>query len=172
MVDMKNEVKKLVISVIITAAIALGTIPIWNIANANNGLSLASLYTNMNMSVNIGRFPSLLIIDDNQALENIKATPIQIRNQNSVEKDYNLYFFIDKKTTIDKNLLRVSIGNEIFKLNEMECIEDDSGYYYLVHSNTIDKYSNEDLEARIWLTEEAADIDNDAKLVTNFVTNI
>ena len=172
MVDMKNEVKKLVISVIITAAIALGTIPIWNMANNTNGLSLASLYTNMAMSVSIGKFQPLIIIEDDRALENIKSTPIQIRNQNSVEKDYDLYFFIDKATTIDKELLRVSIGNQIYKLNEMQCTETSAGYYYLVYSNKLDKYTDEELEARIWLTSGAESLDEDAKLVTNFVTKI
>lgn len=172
MVDMKNEVKRLVISVIITAIIAIGSVPIWNMANANNGLSLASLYTDMSMSVNIGKFPSLLIINDEQAMQTIPTTAIQVRNQNSSAKDYNLYFFIDKTTTIDKNYLRVSIGDNIYKMSEMECIENENGYYYLVHSSSLDKYTNEDLTARIWLTADASNIDDDAKLVTNFVTKI
>ena len=169
---MRNEVKKLVISVIVTAIVAIGTIPLWNLANAKNGLSLASLYNNLNMSINIGRFPSLLIIEDERAIDNIQSTPIQVRNQNSSKKDYNLYFFIDKFTTIDRNFLRVSIGLEVYKLNEMECIEKNEGYYYLVHSGSLEPYSNDDLEARIWLTSDAASIDPDAKLVTNFVSNI
>lgn len=172
MVVMKNEVKRLVISVIITAALALGSIPVWNIANSSNGLSLASLYTNMDMSVSIGKFQSLIIIEDDRAIDYIKATPIQIRNQNSVGKDYNLYFFVDKSTTIDKNLLRVSIGNQIYKLNEMNYTETNSGYYFLVYSNSLDKYTDEELEARIWLTSGAESLDEDAKLVTNFVTKL
>lgn len=172
MVVMKNEVKRLVISVIITAALALGSIPVWNIANSSNGLSLASLYTNMDMSVSIGKFQSLIIIEDDRAIDYIKATPIQIRNQNSVGKDYNLYFFVDKSTTIDKNLLRVSIGNQIYKLNEMNYAETNSGYYFLVYSNSLDKYTDEELEARIWLTSGAESLDEDAKLVTNFVTKL
>ena len=58
MVDMRNEVKKLVISVVVTALVVLLSIPVWNFANANNGLSLASLYSNLSMSVKVGRFPT------------------------------------------------------------------------------------------------------------------
>ena len=54
----------------------------------------------------------------------------------------------------------------------MEFLEDNKGYYYLVHSATLDAYSNEDLEARIWLTDGASTVSEDAKLVTNFVTNL
>ena len=169
---MRNEVKKLVISVIVTAIVAIGTIPLWNLANAKNGLSLASLYNNLNMSINIGKFPSLMIVEDDKAIENITSTQIQVRNQNSVDKEYKLYFFVDKSTTIDKNMLRVSIGSDIYKLNEMKCIEKNEGYYYLVHTNTLAPYSNDDLEARIWVTSDASDLGEDAKLVTNFVSNI
>ena len=169
---MRSEVKKLVISVIVTAIIAIGTIPLWNLANAKNGLSLASLYSNLNMSVNIGKFPSLIVIEDERAIDNIQSTPIQVRNQNSSKKDYNLYFFIDKSTTIDRNFLRVSIGLEVYKLNEMECIERNEGYYYEVHSNTLAPYTNEDLEARIWLSTDASSLGDESKLVTNFVSNI
>ena len=105
-------------------------------------------------------------------MQTIPTTAIQVRNQNSSAKDYNLYFFIDKTTTIDKNYLRVSIGDNIYKMSEMECIENENGYYYLVHSSSLDKYTNEDLTARIWLTADASNIDDDAKLVTNFVTKI
>jgi len=169
---MRNEVKKLVISVIITAIIALGTIPLWNLANAKNGLSLAGLYNNLNMSISIGKFPSLIIIEDERAIDNIQSTPIQVRNQNSTKKDYSLYFFVDKSTTIDRNFLRVSIGLEVYRLNEMECIERNNGYYYLVYSGSLEPYTNEDLEARIWLSSDASEINDDAKLVTNFVSNI
>ena len=168
---MRNEVKKLVISVIVTAVIAVGSIPLWNIANAKNGLSLASLYTNMNMSISIGKFPSLLIIEDERAIDNIQPTPIQVRNQNSKEKEYDLYFFVDKNTTIDRNLIRVSIGSDIIKLSETEFIERNNGYYYLVHTSSLDAYSNDDLEARIWLSGDASSISEDAKLITNFVSN-
>ena len=172
MVDMRNEVKKLVVSVVVTALVVLLSIPVWNYANANNGLSLASLYSNLSMSVKVGRFPSLLVIEDERAIENIQATKVQVRNQNSIKKEYNLYFYVDKSTTIDRNFLRVSIGNNIYKLKEMECTETDDGYYYLVHQSNIGAYTNEDLEARIWLTEEGASLGEDAKLVTNFVSKI
>lgn len=172
MVDMRNEVKKLVVSVVVTALVVLLSIPLWNYANTNNGLSLASLYTNLSMSVKVGRFPSLLVIEDEKAIENIQATKVQVRNQNSMKKEYNLYFYIDKSTTIDRNFLRVSIGNDIYKLKEMDCTETNDGYYYLVHESTIEAYTNEDLEARIWLTQEGASLGDDAKLVTNFVSKI
>ena len=89
-----------------------------------------------------------------------------------MKKEYNLYFYVDKSTTIDRNFLRVSIGNDIYKLKEMDCTETNDGYYYLVHESTIEAYTNEDLEARIWLTQEGASLGDDAKLVTNFVSKI
>lgn len=167
---MDTSVKKIVLSVIITTILVLISVPLWNYSSGRKGAILASSYEDLSISVEIGRFDSLNIIEDERAFDNITPTEISLRNRNDVEKEFELLFLIDKKSTIPYEYIKVSINNTIYNVKDLNMIEDNDNYYFILEELELDAYSQDVKLARIWLSEEMDNVDDEAILSTNFIT--
>lgn len=165
---MDKNVKKLVKSVILTTFLVLISIPIWESAQ-NKSNSLLAFNDVRNISVSIGDFETLTMIEDERALENIIPTNIALRNQNSFAKEYDLIFLINKNSTVDYNYVRVSIDDNIYKLNEMNKTEDEVNYYFNLEKRELNKYTTEEVNARIWLDGNFNLENNNLSLTSNFI---
>lgn len=167
---MDKKVKRLFISMIITFILVFSSIPLWEYASGKKGAILAQSNNDLKITVVIGEFPQLLIIEDDRALDYIKPTKLSLRNKNDEEKKCELLMLIDKKSTIDYNYIRISVDNKIYKLNELVKVEDNENYYFVLGEYSIKAYSDKLVEVRLWLGEETDKITAESSLTTNFIT--
>lgn len=166
---MEKDIKKLIISVILTTALFFISIPLWNYSSHHKGVILASGYGDLAISIDIGDFKTLVAIEDERALEYIEPTSISFRNRNSYAKEYDILFLVSKNSTINYKDIKVSLDGNIYALNKIEVMEDDTNYYFLLKKDGLDAYSQKNVDARIWLDEDTKITDN-MSLTSNFIT--
>lgn len=77
---------------------------------------------------------------------------VVVTNASYDNKYYTLVFAVSKSSTLDYNYLSVSVGNEIFKLKDVETLEDEEYIYFLLNNFTVEGVNTHNL--RIWLNEE------------------
>lgn len=167
---MEKKVKRLILSVLITVILVLISVPIWNYSSGRKGSLLASSYGDQSISVNIGTFPDLIVIEDDRALDYIKETPVLFRNPNDITKKFDIYYLYDKNSTIDYKDIVVSFDSNIYHLKDLDMIEDNDNYYFKIHTMSLGAYSNRTYNVRIWLDENINTLDEDMVLVSNFIT--
>lgn len=167
---MDKSIKKIVISVILTVLLVLVSVPLWNYSASKKGAILAGSYADLSIAVEVGKIDSLIIIEDSRAFSYIMPTEVSLRNRNEYEKEYELLFLVDKKSTISYEYIKVSVGDKIYNINELDMIEDKDNYYFILESSKLAAYSEEVKWVRIWLSEELENISEDAILSTNFIT--
>ena len=85
----------------------------------------------------MGKLPSLIIIEDERAFAHVEQTEISLRNRNDNQKDCELLLLIDKTSTLDYKFLRVSIDDKVIKLSDLETIEDQDNYYFILDNKNI-----------------------------------
>lgn len=101
---------------------------------------------------------NLFPLSDELAIENIMPGIIRVENYTSVAKNYNLIFMIDKNdTTLDYNIIKVSINDEIYYLKDIDREEDMEVVYFIFNEDTVKDYK--DYQIRIWMDEEAKESD-------------
>ena len=79
---MKRSVKYLLFSLIIAISVIIVSVPFWNFANNKRIGFFNEGYTNLPIVTRIGKFPSLVIADDNSAINLIEPTEILLKNRN------------------------------------------------------------------------------------------
>ena len=167
---MDKSIRRLFISIIITFILVFASIPLWNYSSGKKGAILAETYKDLTVSVEIGKFPQMIIIEDARAFKYIEPTNISLRNKNDESKECELLMLVDKKSTINYEYLRVSIGDKIYKLTDLVKIEDKDNYYFILEKYNIEPYKDIKLKVRIWISENVKDIDENSSLITNFIT--
>lgn len=166
---MDKRVRKILLSIIITFILVFASIPLWEYSSGKKGAILAQSYNELSIAVEIGEFQELLIIEDERAFEYIASTPISLRNKNDKTKECELLMLIDKKSTIDYNNLKISIDDTIYKLTDLNKIEDNENYYFIIGKYNIEAYKNEKVNIRLWLSEETTGVSANSTLTTNFI---
>jgi len=169
-VFIEKSINRLIVSVTITTLLFFISIPLWNYSVAKRSAILASSYGDLAISVNIGTFDSLVAIEDYRAFDYIKPTTISFRNRNGFKKEFDLLLLVSKDSTIDYKDLKVSIGEKIYHVKSLEMLEDSDNYYFIINSYSLEAYSEDSLEARIWLDENIQGNINEKTLTTNFTT--
>lgn len=166
---MDKRVRKILFSIIITFILVFTSIPLWEYSSGKKGAILAQSYNELSIAVEIGEFQELLIIEDERAFEYVASTPISLRNKNDETKDCELLMLIDKKSTIDYKNIKISIDDTIYKLPDLNKIEDNENYYFIIGKYSIEAYKNEKVNIRLWLSEETTGITPESTLTTNFI---
>lgn len=167
---MERSINRLIISVVITTLLFFISIPLWNYSVAKRSAILASSYGDLAISINIGNFDPLVAIEDYRAFDYIKPTPISFRNRNSFKKDFELLLLVSKDSTIDYKDLKIAIGEKIYHVKSLEMLEDNDNYYFIINNYSLDAYSEDSIEARIWLDENTQGNITEKTLTTNFIT--
>lgn len=167
---MKKNVRNLVFSVLITIVLVLISIPLWEMSSGERVLDvLASASDELSITVNAGTFPSLIIIEDDRAFDNIEATPVLFRNPNDKAKKFAIYYLYDKKSTIDYNNIVLGIENEIYHIKDLDVIEEDDYYYFKIKDSSLGAYTDKSYNIRLWLDKDTKVVD-DMSLINAFVT--
>lgn len=166
---MKRSVKYLVISIIVTFSIVVVSIPFWNFANNKRIGFFNEGYTSLPVVVRVGKFPSLVIADDEKALSIIEETDILLKNRNGHKMNSRLYLLVEKRSTIPTMYLRVSIDDEIYEIANLERDEDTENYYFYLNNIDTDSYEEVLLKTRIWLSNDVSGVDSNSSLVANFI---
>lgn len=166
---MNRSVKSLVVSILITISIVLVSIPLWRVAQGKDIGSIANNYSDLPITVKVGNFDSLLVVDNEEALSLINPTTIVLRNRNGYKRNDVLYFLVEKKSTIPYSYLRVSINDNIYDISSCEMSEDNENYYFKLEDVEIDAYKTIDMQARIWIDVNVSGLDSKSTLVTNFI---
>lgn len=167
---MQKGVRKIVISLVFAISIILVSYPMWRLASGEKVGVLANSYGELPLSVDIGSFEPLVIVDDEMSGRVINDTDISIRNRNGFDKKENLYILVEKVSTIPYQFIRVAIDDKVYSLSEIEVEEDEIGYYFFLKEVDLKAYENETYKTRIWLSQETDGVDPSATLVTNFIT--
>ena len=167
---MDKRINKLLFSVIIIFVLVFVSIPLWDYASTKKGAILAQSNNELKISVELGEIPELMIIEDERVFEYINPTKLSLRNPNDKTKDCELLFLVDKNSTLDYNLLRLSIDDKIYKIKELDKIIDQENYYFVLNTYSINAYSNVEHQIRLWIEEDATNINDDVKLIANFIT--
>ena len=167
---MERSINRLIISVTITTLLFFISIPLWNYSVAKRSAILASSYGDLAISVNIGSFAPLVAIEDYRAFDYIKSTPISFRNRNGFKKDFELLLLVSKDSTIDYKYIKLAIGEKIYHVKSLEMLEDDDNYYFVINNYSLEAYSEDSIEVRIWIDENIQGSISDKSLTTNFIT--
>lgn len=166
---MKRSVKYIVFSLIIAISTIIVTIPFWNFANNTRIGFFNEGYMNLPIITRVGKFPSLVIADDEAAFQMLDTTAITLKNRNGYKQDNKLYLLVEKKSTVPTKYIRVSINDTIYNISEVSFEEDIENYYFYLTNVETDAYEEAIVSARIWLSDETEGIESDSTLVTNFV---
>ena len=167
---MDKRVRRLLLSIIITFILVFTSIPLWEYAGGKKGAILAQSNNELSITMEIGEFKELLIIEDNRAPQYIKPTDISLRNKNDSLKECELLMLVDKKSTINYKYIRISIDDVVYKLTDLTAIEDNENYYFILNKYSIRPYSNQTVEVKLWIGEEIGTVSQEATLITNFIT--
>ena len=166
---MKRSVKYLLFSLIIAISVIIVSVPFWNFAN-NKRIGFFFLgYTNLPIVTRIGKFPSLVLADDNSAINLIEPTEILLKNRNGHRLNNKLYLLVEKKSTISTEFIKVSINDQIYNIKDISKEEDTYNYYFYLNDFETNSYEEMSLTARIWLSNETNNIESTSTLIANFV---
>lgn len=166
---MDNKINRLVISVIVTVMLVFISVPLWNLTSKTRSDMLANSYGDLSITVNIGTFPELVVIEDDRAIEYLNDTPVIFRNPNDKSKKFKMHYLVDKKSTIDYKDIVVSINDNIYHIKDLEKIEDNDNYYFLLSESSLGAYSDKTYHVRIWLDENTSSVSEDMILISNFI---
>lgn len=167
---MEHSINRLILSVTITTLLFFISIPLWNYSVAKRSAILASEYGDLAISVNMESFDQLVAIEDYRAFEYIRPTKISFRNRNGFKKDFELLLLVSKDSTISYQDLKVSIGEKIYNIKSVEMLEDSENYYFILNNYSLEAYSEDSINVRIWLDENIQVSPSDKSLTTNFIT--
>ena len=166
---MKRSVKYLLFSLIIAISVIIVSVPFWNFANNKRIGFFNEGYTNLPIVPRIGKFPSLVIADDNSAINLIEPTEILLKNRNGHRLNNKLYLLVEKKSTISTEFIKVSINDQIYNIKDISKEEDTYNYYFYLNDFETNSYEEMSLTARIWLSNETNNIESTSTLIANFV---
>lgn len=166
---MKRSVRYLVLSIIAALSAIIISIPFWNFARSTSVGLFSQEYNNLPIVTRVGNFESLVIIDDDMVNSIINPTEIVLKNRNGYKKDTNLYLLVEKRSTIPYQYIRVSVNDQVYRINEIEVEEDENNYYFYIKNYELNAYEELSLNARIWLSQETNGIESTSTLVANFV---
>ncbi len=166
---MKRSIKYIILSIVLAISVIVVTIPFWNFANNKRIGFFNEGYMNLPIVTNIGKFPSLVIADNEAALKMIEQTEIVLKNRNGVKQNNRLYLLVEKRSTIPTRFIKVSINDVIYSIKDITLEEDTDNYYFYLTDVETNAYEEVSVNARIWLSEETEQIESDSALVANFV---
>lgn len=166
---MDKRINRLILSVVITTLIVLASVPLWKYSSERHSAILASNSSDLAISTEVGTFSSLIVVEDDRAFELITPTELSFRNRNSDSKDFKILFLVEKQSTINYQDVKVSLDDNIYNLKELEKIEDDKNYYFVLESSSLKGYSEKKVNARIWLDEDIQNLDDNSYITSNFL---
>lgn len=166
---MKRSIKYIILSIVLAISVIVVTIPFWNFANNKRIGFFNEGYMNLPIVTNIGKFPSLVIADNESALKMIEQTEIVLKNRNGVKQNNRLYLLVEKRSTIPTKFIKVSINDVIYSIKDITLEEDTDNYYFYLTNVETNAYEEVSVNTRIWLSEETEQIESDSALVANFV---
>lgn len=165
---MRKSIRNLVISIILVCSILIISIPFWNIVGKSNIGSVWGEY-DLPIAYKVGVFESLLISDDENALNIVSPSELVLKNRNGFIKTGKIYALVEKKSTISYEYIRVSLDEEVYNLNESEIESDDKYYYFYLKDIELDSYKEESIMTRIWLSKDISEISADSLLIMNII---
>lgn len=166
---MKRRTKIIVTIIIIVISIVTVSSPLVILAHGKRIGLLANYYGELPIELDKGSFDSLLIIDDNEAMNIIKPTPIIYSNPNGFDKQVNLIMTINKNSSINYNNVVISVNDNILSLSDLIIDYDEYNYYFNIGSKTIPAYSNNQDMFRIWLRKETSGLTEESEITFNFI---
>lgn len=166
---MKRSTRIIIVSIIIAISVLMISSPLVSLAQGNKIGLLANYYGELPIELTKGNFDSLIIIDDNEAMNRVKPTPIVYSNPNGFEKQVSLIMTINKNSSINYNNLAISVNDNILYLSDLIVDYDEYNYYFNVGRKSITAYSNNQDMIRIWLRKETIGLAEDSEITFNFI---
>ncbi|HOB25867.1 MAG TPA: hypothetical protein PKG93_01810 [Bacilli bacterium] len=165
---MVDNVRGSIVSIVIAILVIALSIPLWNLSEGKVGASIASSYADMDISVSFDGFADLLVIDDSKS-NMVDDTVVSLRNPSGSDKKYDFAFAYPKDSTMDYSNIRINYNGTIYNLGEMNYIEKDNYYLFVIDSNTLTSYTNKDYKLKVYLNNDNNKLDYSSSLTATFV---
>lgn len=137
---MEKEVRGLLLEIVALVFIIIITIIVWpNLKEEHlKKTEVVMNYVN-NLSIKTVNKEEyyLFPMTDEYAIDNLRRNTIEIKNNDSVNKEYILFLKIDKNYIDNINSLKFMFNNNIIDFNDVYSYEDDNYVYYQVYNNNV-----------------------------------
>lgn len=152
-------IRRTIIEIVVIVALVFISVPVWQSFDLSEYASVAMYYDNMGanyLEVSDYSDYKLYQINDLEALDNIKPINLRVSNNTNTVEDYAVWMVVSKSSTLDYKTLKINIDNETKNITELEMLEDESNYYFLLFegnlsANAISK------DVRLWLDIETVE---------------
>lgn len=144
------DVKRIWFSLFITIFILIFSVFVWSNSNMEEGYTIASSYSDINISVYFDGIHNLYIMSDNNS-NNLDSSDLILRNPSNKDKNYYLVYAYNKSSSVPYESIRIMLNNTIYKLGDTKYSEDDTYYYFYLDSNNLSSYSNLEYEVKFWI---------------------
>lgn len=171
---LKKNINMLIVSKIIeimfVCAFIFVSIPLWqrmnNVSNLSTALSNNGLiYTGLSVEnkLNYSMYP----MTTEDALNNLKASKIIVRNDSLTFEEYSVLLTISKESTLDYNCLNIAIDDLVMPLNSMDILEDEENYNFIIDTNNL-KGEQKEYLVKIWMDENTGNEMQGKSLILSF----
>lgn len=149
----------------------ISTFFIWNTFGIEESSQIAYSYTNKSerlvLDINNELSP-LIPMKDNEAFNDNNKISIDINNVSKINKRYNLYLMIDENSSLNTKYLKISLGEEIYYLYNLEKFNKDDKIYYFLKTGEIKSKEIVNFDLHLWLANETPNEEQGKKLGLNF----
>ncbi len=154
--DINYLILKKVIEIILVFYIMFYSTSIWSFNSTQNDLSTSMTLSSLKhtrLQVKEPQKYSIYPMQNSIALQEQNVWSLYVNNKTMIEESYLLVLNLSKDSTIDYQLLNISLGKDIFSLSDLPMEEISNSYYFILDENTI-KNMTKFYEIRIWLKAE------------------
>lgn len=118
----------------------LVSFPIWGIWQDKESYSLAKLYSNTSLcNVSISQYQNYQMypMKDDIAMHYLNPMKVTLSTNTTVNNQYTLVLRLSKHSTMNPDILKISINSQIYLLSSLYQKQDDNYSYYLIDQGTL-----------------------------------
>lgn len=133
-------IRNTIIEIVVVILMVLISIPVWKSFDLTEYETVATTYSNkVYTQIEVSDISDYVLyqVADEVAILNLKPIEITLSNPSSATEEYNLYFVINKNSTLDFKMLKINYNEEIKSLNQILSYEDEEFYYFKLNSGNI-----------------------------------
>lgn len=160
-----------IFEIVALSIMIISTFFVWNTFNIDKSAQIAYSYTNRNerltLEIKTALSPLSPIKDIDGISENNKVS-LNINNVSKINKRYNLYLTVNETTSLNTKYLKISLGEDIYYLYNLEKFIKDQKVYYFIKTDEIKSKETINLNIYLWLSEETPNEEQNKNLDLSF----
>lgn len=153
MKNINSIIRHKIIEITIAFLIIIVSFPLWQIFGDNNILKLASSYANSSVVfvdvINMQNY-KFYPMKDESAMKHLVPMKVTLNNETVLYSSYYLVLAVNKKSSLDYNILKISINDSIVFLKDLYLKEDSNNYYFYISEGNL-QASNTSILVNLWI---------------------